>query len=75
MQSRIVTYRPFLLSVGLDCGDWDPQFVQFVREVFRTSSEDFCKFDEGANIGSLPLVIAAAIILLVVLRMFAARSV
>jgi hypothetical protein len=81
VESWIVTYRPFLLDEdwGLDCGDWDPKFVRFIRKVLRTSSEDFCydqraNIDQGAHIGYLPLVIAAAIIVLVVLRMFVSRS-
>jgi hypothetical protein len=77
VESWIVTYRPYLLGIGLDCGDWEPNFVQFVGEVLRTGSEDFC-FDPG--VGSIErvwaywlsfLVIAAVIIVLVILRRLA----
>jgi hypothetical protein len=76
VESWISNYRTFLRREKLDCGDYDPDFVRFIENrALRVNREKFCREEWEGNIDFLPLGIAAAFIMVVVLAVFVNRRV
>jgi hypothetical protein len=43
VEGWVAEYQPFLLGLGIDCGDYDKKFVEVVEAALDTSREDFCQ--------------------------------
>jgi hypothetical protein len=76
-----VTYRPFLLGLKIDCGDFASDFVSLLEEALYTSRANFCSDEDGIGVGFeggfsgglIPGVVLGMTILLAVYLVVASR--